>query len=284
MPITIPIYQQVVPQGDQLLQGFEAGSRAGEEIVQGQRQQKQFEEEIGFREQQLQALKQQQAVQQEVLKQRQALLTAQAAHQFQAQQDYQKAIQGGMDPTKAAMLYGPAMSGGRMTGYSPIFTGHEKAIMPPPAPIAPSPVPGPNGQPIGYSDKNGNVHYIPQPKADPGTFETQTDVFPGTKSTDPVPGTAAVAPEQHWWGGTSPGAPAQPGIPAVAGTPTRRVTKRIPIPMGPTAPDKGAAPAAVPAVPQALPLPSTKDALEEGKVYQTKYGPATWDGTQFTSQ
>ena len=189
MPITIPPYQDVRPQGDALIEGLQIGSQAAEENARRQQQGQQFQ-------QQLLEQQQQQQVQNQIAQDRMKLLTTNAARQYQAQQDYQNAIQSGVDPIKAAMRYGPAMSGGRMTW-----------------------------------------HYIPQPKVDPGTMQTETDIFPGTASVAGAAGTDAVAPVPHWWG-TTPGSPAQAPIPGIPGKPTRRITRRVPIvqPVPATAP------------------------------------------------
>lgn len=45
--------------------------------------------------------------------------------------------------------------------------------------------------------------------------------------------------------------------------------------------NRGLTKPAVPTADTALPMPKTKDDLEKGKVYQTKRGPAKWDGEKF---
>lgn len=210
---------------------FQGGLRTGAAIAGQKFQEQQSQQDLELRKQELAKQEEQMAVQNELARQKMTLATQSAARQFQAQQDYQNAITNGLDPSKAAMTYGPAMSGGRMTGYSPIFTGYQKANAPPPPAFDAKPIQDPaTGKVIGYADKSGNVRYIPQPKAPAPNYETVTDTTPGTQG---IPGVPAVQPSGIW-PFRSAGAPA---IPAIPGTPTERTTRRIAVPVGPPAPD-----------------------------------------------
>lgn len=224
MAIEIPPWEQVSPT-DAAASGAR-GFGLGLEALSRGAQIQQAQQELKQRQQQLDVEKQRYNVAGQIAQQRQALMTQQAAAQSKAMLDYQNAIKGGMDPAQAAMMFGPAMSGGRMTGYSPIFTGWEKANAPQPQPTEPQPVKDGNGNVIGYADKSGNVKYIPQPKPDPSRYEDITDVDPGTPAT---PGLPAI-PASSIWPFNHAAVPAVPGIP---GTPKVTTHRKVYVPYGP---------------------------------------------------
>lgn len=236
MAIYVPpwITAQSANPADETGQGMELGQRA----VAQQQSNQQAQQAQSMREQQMMEQQHQQEVQNQLQQQRMKMMTDAAAHSYQAQQDYQNAIKGGMDPVQAAMMYGPQMSGGKMTGYSPIFTDYAKTHAPQPPPFKPTPVTDSSGKIIGYSDKAGAVRYLPIPKPPPINYETDTTVTPGTKGVPGTPGVPAVSPHDllgFKWGGS----PAIPGVPAIPGTPETRVSRRIPI-------DGASAPTAAP--------------------------------------
>jgi hypothetical protein len=223
MPITIPPYQDQSPSTGAEL--FLRGTSVGTGIAQTQLERQRLQQSQKEIDQQFQLQKQRALVQDQVLKQRQEIMTRQAAAASKAMMDYQNALQGGMDPTEAAMQFGPAMSGGKMTGFSPVFSAYERDHAPT---FTPNPVYDKSGKLLGHADRNGVVHYIPQAKAPPPIYETTTTTTPGT---DSVPGIPAVPPVSHLGGlWTTPGIPAIPGI---SGKPKTTVSRRIPIPMGP---------------------------------------------------
>lgn len=223
MPI-IPPWQQTSPTdlANSFAQGGQWGQREGAQLADEAHSNQSHELEQERQMQQEHA----QAVQDELAKQRMGLMTTAAARTYQAQQDYQNAIKGGMDPAQAAMIYGPAMSGGKMTGYSPIF--HDYATTHAPA-FTPNPVKDSSGKIIGYADKSGAVRFLPIPKpppVSPTQFQTVTTTTPGTQGAPPVP---ASPSDEAWykpwtWGDVA--TPAQPGIP---GKPATRTTRKIPI-------------------------------------------------------
>ena len=168
--------------------------------------------------------------------------------------DYQNAIRSGMDPDKAAMLFGPAMSGGRMTGYAPIFSAAEKRAGAAPViqrgSLISGGIPGTNtpamfqqpqapgdAQPIFDPDtgktvafKGKDIHMMPQPKESPEDFTTETIRTPDTKGTEAVPGLPGQPAVRHFGGlWTSPAIPPTPGIPAVPGKAETTITRRIPV-------------------------------------------------------
>ena len=152
------------------------------------------------------------------------------------------------------MIYGPGMSGGRMTGYAPIFSAAEKRagaapviqrgslisggipgtntpamFQQPQAPGDARPIIDPDtGKIVGYSGKD--IHMMPQPKESPEDYETEVTKTPGTKGTEGEPGLPGQPAVRHFGGlWTSPAIPPTPGNPGAAGTPEKTITRRIPV-------------------------------------------------------
>ncbi len=139
---TIPPWLDVNPSS--FTQAAEGGARLGLEAKSQADQQAQEQQRIGL---QAQAQRQQigqsqaqlaleterQAAAQAEAQQRLQLETQAAARKFQTQQGYQQAVQGGMDPIHAMMLFGPSM-GESMAGLGPLAmsqTRMQQAAVPP---------------------------------------------------------------------------------------------------------------------------------------------------------
>jgi hypothetical protein len=224
MPITLPPWLQTSPL-DQAQVGTE-NQRLTLAANAQRAQQAQAQQAFGMDEQRLMQSQHEQEVQNELAKQRMGLATTAAAHAFQAQQDYQKAIEGGMDPVRAAIIHGPAMSGGKMTGFAPVFADWAKTHAPAPPAYKPIPVTDASGKVIGYADKSGAVRYLPIPKPPPQQYETDTTIIKGVPGTKSIP---EVPSDEAWYKPWTWGDQAIAAVPATAGTPDQRISRRVPI-------------------------------------------------------
>ncbi len=211
-------------------------------------------QQINDAQQRLAADIQHQSIADEIAKQRNTLQVQDAAVRAQSFLGFQRYGIATGDWGKAAMIYGPGMSGGRMTGYAPIFSAAEKRagaapviqrgslisggipgtntpamFQQPQAPGDARPIIDPDtGKIVGYSGKD--IHMMPQPKESPEDYETEVTKTPGTKGTEAVPGLPGQPAVRHFGGlWTSPAIPPTPGIPGTAGTPEKTITRRIPV-------------------------------------------------------
>ena len=100
------------------------------------------------------------AAQQQEAKTRLQLETQTAARKFQAQQAYQQAVSGGMDPVQAMMQFGPQM-GESMSGLGPLALDKFKTQQ---AALPPQPFMGPDGKPAGVT-YGGTAHMFPRATA-----------------------------------------------------------------------------------------------------------------------
>lgn len=269
--ISIPSYQATTP-GD-TARAWEGGFGQGASAFSEGQRLKQGQVELQQRQQALDLDKQRFIVDATIAKQKQELATQAAARQYQALGQYQSAIASGVDPVQAAMMYGPAMSGGKMTGYAPVFSDWQKSHAPA---FTPTEIKDASGKTIGYADHNGAVHYIPQPKAPPPQYKTTTVTTPGTPT---IPGSQAIPSDYKWYDPTTWGDKDVPAKAAIPGSPRTSVSTRVPID-----PVLMQSTTNSPTIKQPMALPDTESDLQEGQLYQTKYGPATWTGTNFVSQ
>lgn len=133
-------------------------SQAAAADLAAQEQARAFEQQ--FRMQQA-ARAEQQNAQEMALAQQQHQLAAQAAgKKFEAMQNYENAVKGGMDPNSAILLYGPAM--GQSTAEAAVIRAN--AMRKPPAPATWEVKQGPGGEKAWVSSAGG-FHMIPAPKA-----------------------------------------------------------------------------------------------------------------------
>lgn len=188
---------------------------------------------MGMAQQEMMQNMHEQGIADELAKQKMKMSTDAAARMFQGQAMIEQSIANGMSPVQAYLLYGPQATGGKMTGMAPFLNQYIKSQAPPPQIIEPKPVFSDDGMSIiGYADKNGTVHYLPQPKAAPPQTVTETETFKGTPAVPPKP---AVPPSGHDflpWHPYDPGRPATPGVPE---QPARRIVRKLPVDAGESA-------------------------------------------------
>jgi len=292
MTTFIPPWEQIDPSAGPRL--FQEGFGQGAGVIDSAIAAKQSQERLDIS-------KQQAAVDQSLAKQKQAMAYQSAARTYQAMQSYQDAIRSGMDPGRAALIYGPSMSGGRMTGYSPLFNAYEKAnapsstsapfqLNPPgmeprnypvPQSITAKTVVDESGAPIGHQLGN---RFIPIPKtpAPKMADEDKMALQNINRELDQLD-MAYIQPRT----GTVTEAQKRAIIAKRSQLQQQLSQIQAKYQQGPqqTQPDVTypAPPSNAPA-PSPRPLPDSEAQLQKGLVYQTKYGPATWSGTNFVTQ
>lgn len=219
--------------------------------------QKQYQQaQIGLRKQELD--QQQQKI---------GMATQLAARKMQAQQRYQQMIQSGVDPAKALLEVGPDLAQS-MTGAAALY----KSTLPKP-PVAPPSITKIGGQDfLQVPTRSGDSHYqqIRPPKSVEGNLtdreKARLSILEKRRkelSEDPIlmrtqtePALKARADKM------------QSELDAI----DTEMNKIAP----PVTGTSGQASEG-----QYKPLPKSKDQLEKGEIYQTKRGPARWDGEQF---